>query len=216
MKVDRKRAEAALTEFLAALGFDDERLADTPARVTAAYADELLAGYGVDVAQLIESGSEESNGSHDPVLLDGIFASTVCPHHLLVAHGTATVGYLPGKRLLGLGTIARIVRAYSRRLVLQEQIAGDVCQALMEHAGARGAFCRLRLDHACLRARGAREAQADTVTWAGQGELADPDFIRIILAGSSASVGLDSSDGVDTPAPTPSDHADAPGTLEKG
>ena len=51
--VDRKRAEAALAEFLKALGHEGAELEGTPERVTAAYADELLSGYAVDIPELI-------------------------------------------------------------------------------------------------------------------------------------------------------------------
>lgn len=169
--VDRQRAEAALREFLLALGHDEDSLQQTPARVTAAFADELLCGYSVDVPELIAAGSEPCEGSVDPVMVDGINASTVCPHHLLVATGQAMVAYEPGTRIVGLGTLAHLVDAFSRRLTLQEAIAGQVVDAIMRHAGAKGAFCRLALNHACLQARGAQQPRAETVTWAGRGTM---------------------------------------------
>lgn len=181
IKIDRQRAEEALAAFLVALGHDSEELRDTPARVTAAYADELLSGYAVDVPLLIEQGSERLSGPADAVVVGPIATSTVCPHHLLVADGYATVAYEPGERILGLGTISRLVAAYSRRLVLQETIAGRVVDALMDHAGARGAFCRLRLRHSCLRSRGVRESEAEAITWAGRGSLSDSEMLRVIL-----------------------------------
>lgn len=181
MKADRPRAEAAIAEFLAALGQEGPDLVATPARVTAAFVDELLVGNSIDIPSLIVSGSELLTGPADPVLVDGLFAATVCPHHLLVAQGSALVAYHPGARILGLGTIARLMTACSRRLVLQEQIAQDVVQALMAHAGARGAFCRLSLNHTCLQARGAEEHEAKTVTWSGLGTLKDPSDLEAVL-----------------------------------
>ena len=48
-------------------------MAETPARVTSAFADELLSGYSVDVPRLIEEGSELLEGPADPLILDERF-----------------------------------------------------------------------------------------------------------------------------------------------
>ena len=187
--VDRDRAERALAEFLMALGHDADDLRDTPARVTSAFADELLSGYGVDVPRLIEEGSEPTSLHLDPVLVGPIPTHCVCPHHLLIAEGEVSVGYEPGSRVLGLGTLSRLVAAYSRRLVLQETIAGQVVEALMHHGGAQGAFCRVQLRHACLRCRGVRQSHANTVTWASRGTLLDVERLRLILGQSDMAPG---------------------------
>lgn len=181
---DRKRAESALREFLAALGVEDSALSDTPARVTAAFVDELLSGYGVDVEALIREGSDKRamESACDPVLVENLYVVTVCPHHLLPARGRADVAYIPGPRILGLGTVSRLVDAMSRRLVLQENIAPGIVDALMNSAGARGAFCRIRLNHDCLQVRGAEQHAATAVTWASRGELSDLEVLELILA----------------------------------
>jgi GTP cyclohydrolase I len=89
---------------------------------------------------------------------------------LLPALGVAQVVYLPGRLLLGIGTITALVDAYARRLTLQEAIGQSVVSALVEHAGARGAYCELELEHSCLRARGERQAGALVRTSARAGE----------------------------------------------
>jgi len=169
-----------MAEFLRALGQDEEAISATAARVTSAYADELLSGYGADVAKVIRDGSEPAANS-DPVILDDIFTATVCPHHLLVARGRALVAYEPGDRVLGLGTVARLVDVLSRRMVLQEEIAGSITRALMQHAGAKGAFCRLVLDHACLQTRGATQPTARAITFSGEGSFEEPSALESIL-----------------------------------
>ena len=138
----------------------------------------LPAAPPVDVPALLAGGalSSESPGI---VVVRGIALATVCPHHLLPSVGTATVAYLPGKRLLGLGTIAALVEAFARRLALQEDIGHNVVTALMEHAGARGAYCRIELSHACLNARSRTCGQASVVTTAQAGEL---DLAALSLA----------------------------------
>ncbi len=175
MPVDRPRAERGIAEFLAALGHDltSPDLRGTPARVVEAFQNELLSGYEVDVAALLNAESTMiPAGSPAPgvVAVNGVHVATVCPHHLLPGTGRADVAYLPGTAIIGIGTIARVVDAYARRLTLQETIGASVVQALVQHAGARGAVCRLTLRHTCLSARGARQADAEVVSFSRAGE----------------------------------------------
>jgi GTP cyclohydrolase IA len=174
-EIDRARAERAVREFLLALGRDPDGEADlrgTPARVVEAYATELLTGYGVDVEALLSEGQAVAKGSLGGLIaLRGISVSTVCPHHLLLSHGTASVVYRPGARVFGLGTLAALVDAYARRLSLQETIGEKVVQALVEQGGAQGAFCEVRLVHGCLVARGARQTTTELVTTARLGDI---------------------------------------------
>lgn len=183
MPVDRARAERAVREFLLALGRDvdaDPDLTGTPARVVEAYERELLSGYDVDVKALLADGEAVSETKVSGVIaLSGIAVSTICPHHLLLSNGSASVVYRPGTRLFGLGTLAALVNAFARRLSLQESIGESVVQALVEYGGARAAYCELRLVHGCLVARGSRQAGAELVTTARRGDL---DVAELSLA----------------------------------
>src|SRR5207249_216953 len=129
----------------------DPELTGTPSRVVAAYADDLLSGYELDVKALLSEGEAVSeNKVSGLIALSGISVSTICPHHLLLSNGSASVVYRPGLRLFGLGALAALVNAYARRLSLQESIGEQVVQALVEHGGARAAYCEIRLVHGCL------------------------------------------------------------------
>jgi len=177
--IDRVAAREAMAAFLRALGHDPANrldLRDTPDRVTTSFADELLAGYAVDLAELVRQGACPLPGpaAADLVTVSGIQVVTVCPHHLLPGLGTATVAYFPGESCLGIGVIARLVNACARRLILQETLARTVVDTLMSHAGARGAYCRVELMHTCLTCRGAREANARVTVTARAGALATP------------------------------------------
>ena len=180
MPIDRPAAERAIYDFLRALGQtpdESSELKDTPRRVAEAYEDELLSGYRVDVPKLLSSGSPV--GSPGLVVLRGAFISTMCPHHLLPSMGTATVAYVPGERLFGLGVLAELLDAFSRRLGLQEEIGQNVVRALMQHGGAVGAYCSLELVHACFAARGPRRPEARVLTVARAGSLPETDIAQL-------------------------------------
>jgi GTP cyclohydrolase I len=188
MSVDRAAAARAIRDFLKALGFDPEQhaeLAETPERVTEAFADDLLSGQRVDITELLRKGSCQAPPStkSGAVAVSEISVATVCPHHLLPALGVAHVVYLPGAWLLGIGTITALVDAFARRLTLQEAIAENVVAALMQQAGARGAYCELLLEHSCLRARGERQTTALVRSSARAGALAGREALgEIALA----------------------------------
>ncbi len=182
MGENRTVAERAIAAFLEALGHpseSDPELAETPARVVDTYLSDLLTGYGVDIDALLSGAScGEPVPNAGIVVVREIRVQTVCPHHLLPGIGVATVAYLPGTRLLGLGALARLVDAYSRRLSLQENIGRQVVAALMSKGEARGAYCRLDMHHTCLSCRGARQAAAIATTEESAGELATPTALE--------------------------------------
>ena len=95
--MDREAAARAIEAFLLALGRDPERepeLLGTGERVATAYADELLAGYRVDVDALLSRNVFA--GHSELVLVRDLPLTTVCPHHLLPATGTTTVVFCSG------------------------------------------------------------------------------------------------------------------------
>jgi GTP cyclohydrolase IA len=181
--LDRARAERGVRELLLGLGFDADTplLGRTPERVVEAFLTELLCGHDCDFPELVRGGSDACEAPLDPVLVRDIAIASVCPHHLLIAEGSAMVAYEPGERLLGLGTLVQIVQLASRRLTFQEEIASLVVRVLMDHAGAKGAFCRVSLNHACLRDRGSRETDAVSVSAAWEGTLALPGRLALCL-----------------------------------
>jgi GTP cyclohydrolase I len=168
--MDRQAAAQAIEAFLRALGRDPARepeLAGTGARVAQAWADELLSGYGVDVDRLL--ADNVLAGHSELVVVRDVPVHTLCPHHLLVSWGTATVAYAPATRLVGVGTLAALVAAFARRLALQEQIGENVVAALRKHLSPRWAACRLVLTHGCMTARGehALGARVETLALGG-------------------------------------------------
>lgn len=180
-QLDLERAKRGIEEFLRGLGYDpnvDSELANTSSRVVDAWTRDLLAGEAIDVPTVLrEHSSPAGSGEKGIVVLRNLSTVAVCPHHLMPAIGTATVLYVPGQRIAGLGAIARVVDAFARRLVLQEVIGEQVARALVEHLGARGAVCRMSMLHTCLAARGERkhDARIDTVALWGTVTQPGPD-----------------------------------------
>lgn len=192
---DLARAARAIEEFLDALGApvdQDPELADTGRRVAESFAMELLAGYGMNPAEIL--GESTSSMSTGLVVVTGIATTALCPHHLLPASGLVHVAYLPGSHVVGLGAIARLVECYARRLILQEDLGESIVSAIMEHLGARGAGAVVDLSPTCVTARGARQSHAHAVTTAFRGMMeSDPSLraemhacVALTMRGASA------------------------------
>jgi GTP cyclohydrolase I len=171
MPIDRTAAANAIDAFLRALGRDPTREPDllgTGARVADAYADELCAGYAVDTRALL-AGSAIAGASDGLVVVRDIPVTTMCPHHLLPATGTATVAMQTRERLVGLGTLASLVDAHARRLTLQERIGEGVVSDIEAVLAPAWVGCRLLLPHGCMVSRGERAigSRAETIALRG-------------------------------------------------
>jgi GTP cyclohydrolase I len=169
------RLAAAVEQFLDALELPaDVRagadLADTPRRVAEAWREELLDGYRLDPASVLDDSMPASG--RDLVALTGIDYHSMCPHHLLPSRGVAHVAYVPGERVVGFGQLARLVDCFAHRLVLEEDLARSVADALVAHLGARGAACALDAEHTCLTVRGERRRHARAHAQAFAGAMA--------------------------------------------
>ncbi|MCL2448519.1 MAG: GTP cyclohydrolase I [Polyangiaceae bacterium] len=180
--MNREAAAHAIDAFLRALGRDpahEPDLAGTAARVAAAYADELLAGYAVDVDELLSQSVFA--GASELVIVRDVPVVTTCPHHLMPSAGAATVAFAPDEHLVGIGTVARLVDAFARRLMLQEHLGERVVAALQKHLAPRWAACRLTLSHACMTARGEHAHGSRVETLAVSGGDVDESLVYAAL-----------------------------------
>lgn len=171
--------EESIRQLLKDIGEDPHRegLLKTPERVARTW-QEMTAGYGVDPESLIASATFE-NDYEGLVIVKAIPFTSICEHHLFLFHGTATVGYLPRKRVVGLSKLARLVDCFAKRLQIQERMTQEIAVAL---------HCSKALDplavgviitatHTCMTDRGVRKA-GDTVTSCMLGELMKDGMLR--------------------------------------
>lgn len=194
-RADGTGAAAAIARFLDALALPPEvrrgaDLVETPARVAEAWASELVDGYGQDPAALLAEAIPSRN--RGLVAVTGIGFHSMCPHHLLPSRGVAHVCYLPEGRVVGFGQVIRLVDALAHRLVLLEDLAESIAEALVVHLGARGAGVVLDAEQACMTVRGERRSTSRTHAEAFAGGLTRDGAARsrflaaIARAGSAA------------------------------
>jgi GTP cyclohydrolase I len=165
------RIEHAVRDILAEIGENPDRdgLRGTPGRVHRMY-HELTAGYHVDPDRLINGAIFVVDYS-EMVVVKGIEFYSLCEHHLLPFFGTASVGYLPRDRVIGLSKIPRIVEMYARRLQVQERLTQQVADFLMERIDPLGVGVVIEAQHLCTAMRGVRKGGTTMVTSAVLGQF---------------------------------------------
>ena len=139
-----------------------EGLRDTPRRVEKAFRF-YTAGYQQDPKKVIGDALFEAE-TDEMVLVKNIELYSLCEHHLAPFFGKAHVAYIPGKKIVGLSKIARVVEIYARRLQVQERLTMQVAQALQEVLEPRGVGVVVEASHLCMMMRGVEKQNSSTVT----------------------------------------------------
>ncbi len=177
--IDLPRIERAVREILVAIGEDPDRdgLADTPARVARAYAEQFsgLSRQPEDVLGTV------FDADHDElILVRDIEVYSTCEHHLVPFFGRAHVAYIPNEKgqITGLSKLARLVDIYARRPQVQERMTSQIADALMRVLEPRGALVVIEAEHLCMSMRGVRKPGAKTVTSAVRGIIRDSATTR--------------------------------------
>jgi GTP cyclohydrolase I len=182
--IDLAGAERAAAAFLAALGVatDSASRAGTPRRMARAYS-EMLSPRSFDLTTF--PNDEEYD---ELVLARGIPVHSVCEHHMLPFVGVAHVGYLPGRQILGLSKLARVVELFAYRPQVQEHLTTQVAEWLQTHLQPRGVGVVIETEHMCMTLRGVRAGGTNTITSALLGTLREDPRSRaefLALTGST-------------------------------
>lgn len=151
------------------LGEDVSRpaLVRTPQRFASAMRF-LTSGYQSDLERVVGDGVFAAEGDGAVMVRDIEFFS-LCEHHLLPFFGRVHVAYLPGKRIIGLSKIPRIVDLYARRFQVQERLTEQIADALVEVLEPRGVLVSAEARHLCMAMRGVEKQHSLTATEALRG-----------------------------------------------
>lgn len=167
---------------LSVLGQDPGRpeLRGTPQRVARMYAD-LLSGYEVEIKTLLH-GALFDVDYHEMVVVKNIAFYSLCERHLLPFFGEAHVAYLPGRRIVGLSKIPRIVDMYAHRLQVQERLTTEISEQLESALQPRGVAVIVDAFHVHTAIRGARRQDARMRTSAMRGRFReDATLLRAFM-----------------------------------
>ena len=161
--IDHAKIEQAVKLFLEGIGEDVTRegLQDTPDRI-ARMCEELYGGMEDDAS--VHLSKTFSVDSSEMVIEKDITFYSTCEHHILPFYGKAHIAYIPDGKVVGLSKLARTVEVFARRLQLQEQLTGQIADALMEYMQPKGALVMVEAEHMCMTMRGIKKPGSRTVT----------------------------------------------------
>ncbi|MDD5557061.1 MAG: GTP cyclohydrolase I FolE [bacterium] len=178
-----------LVKWLASIGEDpgreglrgiEGRLAETWSFLTSGYADNIE---DILRAEISDDVCDEM------VLLKDIELLSVCEHHLLPFYGRCHIAYLPGRAMVGLGRLARLVDAYARRLQIQERLTAQIADAIERCLEPKGTAVVIEARHLCMVLKGAEKHHCRAVTSAMRGcfrrrQETRMEFLNLIGIGS--------------------------------
>ena len=150
--IDQEKIKQAVKLLLEGIGEDAERegLKETPERIARMY-EEIYGGIEEDAAEHLKKTFHVDN--NEIVMEKDITFYSTCEHHLLPFYGKAHIAYIPDGKVVGLSKLARTVEAFARRLQIQEQLTGQIADALMEHLKPKGVLVMIEAEHMCMTMR---------------------------------------------------------------
>ena len=162
-------------QFLNAMGFDyeaDPQTIDTPTRVAKAWLKDLIIGSISEEPSMTVFPNEEN---YDGVVIQtGIPVVSMCAHHNLPFTGYASVAYVPGKNVVGLSKLNRIVDFYSRRPQMQESLTQQIHTFLSEKLECDSVAVSISSKHMCCSNRGIKHPTSVMTTNKFSGVFMEP------------------------------------------
>ena len=180
--------EKLVEQLLKELGEDvgREGLVKTPERVANSLRF-LTSGYSKKVEDVLNDALFVEDYDEMVIVKDIDFFS-LCEHHAIPFLGKAHVAYVPGRKIVGLSKIPRLVEMFSRRFQVQERLTVQIANALNDALQPRGVAVVLEAVHLCMVMRGVEKQTSKAVTSAMLGGFRDrpetrAEFMELIKSG---------------------------------
>lgn len=147
---------------------------NTPLRIAKMWCNELFANRNNSYLQEFKETMTtfSNNYGSDMVIVKDIPFSSTCEHHWLPFSGTVTVGYVPNGEVVGLSKIPRVVKYFSKKPQLQEQLTTEIGEFLDGLLEPHALYVEVTATHQCVKCRGA-ESDCSTRTYF---KIAHPGF----------------------------------------
>lgn len=173
---------------------------DTPLRVAKMYFNELFKNRNNhNIEEELNSKMKlfpcTPKGTVQPITVRGIEFNSVCEHHWLPFMGVAEISYKPLNQIIGLSKIPRVVKYFSQKPQLQENLTNEIGEYLFNLIKPEWVKVKLIATHTCVMCRGAEsECETETVY-----EKYNTDILPIRYPGAVTTpflVGVDLAEGV--------------------
>lgn len=154
-----------------------ELIGDDPARVelqgfppkVLQVLQSSLSGYTANTDEILSSTVGEVEGYNDIIILKDMRFTSYCEHHFLPFSGKCHIGYIPNKKIVGIGKFAEVLAAFAGRLQIQERLTVLIADAINRNLQPKGVGVVIEAKHSCLSFKhmGCKDAKMRTVKMLG-------------------------------------------------
>lgn len=92
--------------------------------------------------------------------------------------GKAHVAYLPTDKVVGISKLARVVKAFAKRLQVQERLTAEIADCIQHVLEPQGVAVVIDATHACMTARGVETPGVAMTTSRMMGVFRDDEKAR--------------------------------------
>jgi GTP cyclohydrolase IA len=175
---NRNELEKLVRRQLELLGEKPDRdgLKATPSRVSKALAF-LTSGYEQNPRDVLNDALFDVKGDEMVIVKDIDFYS-MCEHHMLPFFGKCHIAYLPGKKVVGLSKLPRLVDVFARRLQVQERMTHEIASTINDLIYPQGVGVVIEAQHLCMAMRGVEKQNSFAITSAMLGSFREDGRTR--------------------------------------
>lgn len=135
----------------------------TGRRLAKMYLNELMAGR-YETAPAATAFPNNGDDAYTGMLVVRSEINSVCSHHFQPVTGTAYIGIIPGKKVIGLSKYTRIAQWCARRGTLQEELCNDIAKEIIAATESENVGVYISATHGCCENRGIMAHNSTTQT----------------------------------------------------
>lgn len=150
----------------------DPNAKDTGRRLAKMYVKEIMSGRYSPIPDAT-SFPNDSDERYEGMLVVRSELRSVCSHHHQPVTGTAYIGIIAAKKLIGLSKYTRIAQWCARRGTLQEELCNDIAREIEKATGSENVAVYIQATHGCCENRGIMAHSSLTQTTVLKGAFKD-------------------------------------------
>ena len=100
----------------------------------------------------------------DAIYINGISYISLCEHHMMPFHGSASIAVFPKKKILGISKFSDLVGHFSNDLTLQEKLTEKIASFIHKTLDADGVFVKMSAKHLCSDLLNSQNSSEEVIT----------------------------------------------------
>jgi GTP cyclohydrolase I len=142
---------------------NDPNSKDTAMRLSKMYWREIFEGRYYQKPKVTAFPNDDED-AYQGMLVVRADIKSVCSHHWQPVNGTAIIGIIPSKNVLGLSKYIRLAQWEARRGTLQEELTQRIAKSISEETESQDVAVHITATHGCCENRGVGASNSSTQT----------------------------------------------------